>query len=82
MFAAIVARLNDQLLGAGKSVLGFLNLWLCSTAAGMGALNDVVGGNNLACSGGTTRFYAAQGWDPVTGLGTPSFTLLASAAGL
>ncbi|KAH9913511.1 family S53 protease [Fomitopsis serialis] len=81
-FAAIIALLNDQLLGAGKSVLGFLNPWLYSTASGMGALNDIVDGNNLACSGGTTGFYAAQGWDPVTGLGTPNFTLLASAAGL
>ncbi|KAH9833486.1 peptidase S8/S53 domain-containing protein [Rhodofomes roseus] len=35
-----------------------------------------------ACNGGTPGFYAAQGWVPVTGLGTPNFTLLASAAGL
>ncbi|KZT65386.1 subtilisin-like protein [Daedalea quercina L-15889] len=81
-FAAIVALLNDQLLGAGKSALGFLNPWLYSTAAGKGALNDVVDGNNLACSAGTTGFYATTGWDPITGLGTPNFTLLASAAGI
>ncbi|KAH9834511.1 peptidase S8/S53 domain-containing protein, partial [Rhodofomes roseus] len=81
-FAVIVTLLNDQLLSAGKSILGFLNPRLCSTAAGMGVLNDVVGENNLACSGGTTGFYAAQGWDPVTGLGTPNFAILASAAGL
>ncbi|KAH9833503.1 peptidase S8/S53 domain-containing protein [Rhodofomes roseus] len=35
-----------------------------------------------ACNGGTPGFHATQGWIPVTGLGTPNFTLLASAASL
>ena len=65
-FAAIIALINDQLLSKGKSVLGFLNPWLYSTAADQGGLNDIVEGNNLACSSGTTGFYAAEGWDPVS----------------
>lgn len=64
-FAAIIALINDQLLSKGKSVLGFLNPWLYSTVAEQGGLNDIVDGNNLACGGGTTGFYAAEGWDPV-----------------
>ncbi|KAI0733779.1 family S53 protease [Fomitopsis betulina] len=80
-FAAIIALINDQLLSKGKSVLGFLNPWLYSTVAEQGGLNDIVDGNNLACGGGTTGFYAAEGWDPITGLGTPNFTLLATSAG-
>ncbi|EPS96632.1 hypothetical protein FOMPIDRAFT_1025327 [Fomitopsis schrenkii] len=80
-FAAVVALINDRLLSKGRRVLGFLNPWLYSTAAAQGGLNDIVEGNNLACGGGTTGFYAAEGWDPITGLGTPNFTLLATSAG-
>lgn len=38
------------------------------------AFNDVTSGNNVACDLG--GFSAAQGWDPVTGLGTPNFERL------
>ncbi|CCL99221.1 uncharacterized protein FIBRA_01236 [Fibroporia radiculosa] len=79
-FASIVALLNDQLTTAGKSPLGFLNPLLYSNLSS--SLTDIVDGNNLACSNGTTGFYATEGWDPVTGLGTPNFTALATALGL
>ena len=62
-FASVVGLLNDQLIAAGKSALGWLNPWLYSTAAS--ALNDITEGNNFACSGGTTGFNATVGWDPV-----------------
>ncbi|KZT03971.1 family S53 protease [Laetiporus sulphureus 93-53] len=78
-FAAVIALLNDELINAGKNALGFLNPWLYANS---GALNDVATGNNLACSDGSTGFYAAAGWDPVTGLGTPNYSSLKSAAGL
>lgn len=39
-----------------------------------GAFNDVTSGNNPGC--GSQGFAAAPGWDPVTGLGTPSFMKL------
>ncbi|TFY63540.1 hypothetical protein EVJ58_g3192 [Rhodofomes roseus] len=83
MWASIVALLNDELLNAGKPVLGFLNPWLYSKAAG--ALTDIVKGNNKECQGpnGTaTGFVATTGWDPITGLGTPIYDKLRAAAGL
>jgi len=40
------------------------------------ALNDITIGGNQGC--GTPGFSSAPGWDPVTGLGTPSFPKLLS----
>ncbi|KAM5542002.1 hypothetical protein V8D89_004312 [Ganoderma adspersum] len=77
-FASVVALLNDHLAAKGKSPLGFLNPLLYSSA-GQAALNDVVSGANPGC--GTSGFPAGQGWDPVTGLGTPDFAKLARAVG-
>ncbi|TFY58182.1 hypothetical protein EVJ58_g6573 [Rhodofomes roseus] len=77
-FAAIISLLNDELIAAGKSPLGFLNPWLYSTAAS--ALTDITSGNNPGCN--TDGFSATTGWDPVTGLGTPVFSKLKTAAGL
>ncbi|PIL33241.1 hypothetical protein GSI_04691 [Ganoderma sinense ZZ0214-1] len=79
VFASIVALLNDRLVAKGKAPLGFLNPLLYSDA-GQAALNDVVDGSNPGC--GTSGFLARQGWDPVTGLGTPDFTKLARAVGV
>ncbi|KAJ6630026.1 family S53 protease [Mycena sp. CBHHK59/15] len=78
-FASIIALLNDQLVAAGKSPLGFLNPFLYS-ATGRAALNDITTGDNPGCS--TNGFPARAGWDPVTGLGTPNFALLKTAVGL
>ncbi|KAJ7689610.1 family S53 protease [Mycena rosella] len=77
ILAAMIARLNDELLKAGKPVLGFLNPWLY---ANPGAFNDITSGNNPGC--GTEGFSAANGWDPVTGLGTPNYPAMRAAAGL
>ncbi|KAI0356085.1 subtilisin-like protein [Trametes cingulata] len=71
-FASIVALLNDQLLNAGQSPLGFLNPFLYSK--GVSALNDITSGSNPGC--GTDGFPAVTGWDAVTGLGTPDFQKL------
>ncbi|KAI9067832.1 subtilisin-like protein [Trametes sanguinea] len=73
-FASVVALLNDQLLNAGQSPLGFLNPLLYSK--GVAALNDITSGSNPGC--GTQGFPAAAGWDAVTGLGTPDFQKLLS----
>ncbi|KAI0066328.1 subtilisin-like protein [Artomyces pyxidatus] len=78
IFASVVALLNDQLIGAGKSPLGFLNPFLYSTGAS--ALNDITSGDNPGCN--TNGFSAVKGWDPVTGLGTPNFAALLTAVGL
>jgi len=77
IFAAIVALLNEELLSAGKSTLGYLNPWLYANA---GAFTDITSGSNPGC--GTSGFPALGGWDPVTGLGTPVYSSLRSAAGL
>ncbi|KAH9921038.1 family S53 protease-like protein [Fomitopsis serialis] len=76
-FASVVALLNDELLSAGKSRLGWLNPWLYENAD---AFNDVTSGDNPGCS--TNGFTATTGWDPVTGLGTPNYSALKTAAGL
>ncbi|KAL9088620.1 MAG: hypothetical protein Q9165_006140 [Trypethelium subeluteriae] len=67
-FAAIINRINEARLAAGKSLLGFLNPALYANPA---MLNDIVNGSNPGC--GTRGFDAVDGWDPVTGLGTPNF---------
>ncbi|KZP17031.1 family S53 protease [Athelia psychrophila] len=75
IFSSVVALINEQLLNAGKSLLGFLNPWLY---ANPGAFNDITTGSNPGC--GTSGFPAAKGWDPVTGLGSPNYTALLAAA--
>jgi tripeptidyl-peptidase-1 len=83
-----VALLNDVRLKAGLPVLGFLNPWLYQD--GLNGLNDIVDGGSTGCDG-NNRFggspngspvipyagwNATEGWDPVTGLGTPDFAKL------
>jgi tripeptidyl-peptidase-1 len=90
-FAGVVALLNDARLKAKKPTLGFLNPLLYSAPD---ALNDIVLGGSTGCDG-HARFHGAPngspvipyaswnataGWDPVTGLGTPNFPKLLSAA--
>ncbi|OBZ67218.1 Tripeptidyl-peptidase sed3 [Grifola frondosa] len=77
IFASVVSLLNDGLIAAGKSPLGFLNPFLYSTGAS--ALTDITTGDNPGCN--TNGFPAGTGWDPVTGLGTPNFAKLKTAVG-
>jgi tripeptidyl-peptidase-1 len=78
IFASTIGLINDRLIAAGKPALGFLNPWLYSTASS--ALNDITSGSNPGCN--TNGFSAKAGWDPVTGLGSPNFAKLLTAAGL
>ncbi|EJD00679.1 family S53 protease [Fomitiporia mediterranea MF3/22] len=78
IFASVISLLNDRLIAAGSSPLGFLNPFLYS--AGASALNDITTGSNPGCN--TNGFPATAGWDPVTGLGTPNFANLLTAVGL
>ncbi|KAA1474745.1 family S53 protease [Dentipellis sp. KUC8613] len=75
--ASIIALLNDQLIAARKSPLGFLNPLIYSRTT---AFTDIVSGGNPGC--GTNGFPATQGWDPVTGVGSPIFANLKKAVGL
>jgi tripeptidyl-peptidase-1 len=57
----------------GKNPLGFLNPLLYQLKEGVG--KDILEGNNVSgeCPKG---FNAVEGWDAVTGLGTPNFPIL------
>ncbi|KAF7299343.1 Tripeptidyl-peptidase sed3 [Mycena indigotica] len=74
-FASVVGLINDRLIAAGKSPLGFLNPFFY---ANPGMFNDVTLGHNTGCN--TNGFAARAGWDPVTGLGTPNFANMLAAA--
>ncbi|TVY20310.1 Tripeptidyl-peptidase SED2 [Lachnellula arida] len=71
-FAAVVALVNDALIAERKPVLGFLNPWLYQK--GFEAFTDVTKGSNKGC--GTDGYFAAAGWDPASGFGTPWFPRL------
>ena len=78
VWAGLLARVNNQRLASGKKVLGFVNTALYQLGAGVG--QDITAGESkvFGCKQG---FTAIKGWDPVTGLGTPSFPVLLKALG-
>jgi len=76
-FAGIVTLLNDFRISNGKPSLGFLNPLLYSV--GVPGFVDILLGNNPGC--GTPGFNATEGWDAITGLGTPDFIKLKSLIG-
>lgn len=65
--AGIIALLNDDLLASNKPPLGFLNPWLYQT--GNKGFTDITKGSAVGCGG--NGFPAKDGWDAVTGFGTP-----------
>ncbi|KAF6753083.1 subtilisin-like protein [Ephemerocybe angulata] len=79
--AGIFSLLNDYRLAQSLPPLGFLNPLIYSlsnqtrTTTGNDTsspgFNDIVSGSNPGC--GTNGFAAVEGWDPITGLGTPDF---------
>lgn len=71
VFAALLTRINEERLRAGKTPVGFVNPTLY---ANPGAFHDITVGSNPGC--GTDGFAVTQGWDPVTGLGTPNYPAL------
>ncbi|KAK5809650.1 family S53 protease [Linnemannia elongata] len=77
IFASVVALINDRLLAKGRKPLGFLNPFIYQK---QGIFNDITTGSNPSC--GTTGFPATQGYDCVTGLGTPNFGRFAAAVGV
>ncbi|OAA53349.1 Peptidase S8/S53, subtilisin/kexin/sedolisin [Cordyceps fumosorosea ARSEF 2679] len=81
--AAIFNRINDVRMNAGKGPIGFANPALYDAAANVdGFFNDITEGDQSlggifsdrgfsAC--GNKGFSAVEGWDPVSGLGTPNY---------
>ncbi|KAJ5569507.1 uncharacterized protein N7459_008937 [Penicillium hispanicum] len=71
VFAAILTRINEERLAAGKALVGFANPVLYQHPE---AFFDITEGSNPGCN--TDGFTAAKGWDPVTGIGTPNYPAL------
>lgn len=71
VFGAIITLVNEARIDLGKGPVGFLNPALYAHPY---VMNDITQGGNQGC--GTPGFMATQGWDPVTGLGTPNFPRL------
>ncbi|KAL9111665.1 MAG: hypothetical protein Q9227_003939 [Pyrenula ochraceoflavens] len=67
-FGALVTLINEERAKVGKKSVGFLNPVMYRHPE---AFRDVIEGNNPGC--GTGGFEAVEGWDPVTGLGTPKY---------
>ncbi|KAH8891212.1 subtilisin-like protein [Thozetella sp. PMI_491] len=68
IFASLINRIVEERLKVGKGPLGFINPALYGNP---GVLFDITNGTNPGC--GTQGFEAVEGWDPVTGLGTPNY---------
>ncbi len=71
IISSIFTLINEARMNLGKSSVGFVNPVLYRHPD---ALNDITSGNNPGC--GTPGFEAVEGWDPVTGLGTPDYPKL------
>ena len=68
--ASIISLLNDARIAAGKKALGWLNPWLYTQGGGE-SFSDITCGSAIGC--GVAGFPAKEGWDAVTGFGTPFF---------
>ncbi len=74
IFAGIVALLQGEFSSIANRTLGFLNPLLYK--AGSHLYTDITLGNNCQskdCMGQQDGYYAATGWDPVSGLGSPRY---------
>jgi tripeptidyl-peptidase I len=72
IFGAMITRVNEERLRAGMPPVGFISPALYAGADFL--FRDVVKGRNTGCDG--KKFHAVEGWDPVSGLGTPDFPKL------
>jgi tripeptidyl-peptidase I len=76
LMSGIIALVNDALLSCGKKPLGFLNPWIYKK--GYKGFTDITSGSAVGCN--TDGFPALDGWDAVTGFGTPIFPKLVELA--
>ncbi|KIK61113.1 hypothetical protein GYMLUDRAFT_43210 [Collybiopsis luxurians FD-317 M1] len=70
---SFITMVNDARLAAGKGPVGFINPAIYSDDF-KDAFNDITQGSNPGCN--TIGFNATEGWDPVTGVGTPNVAKL------
>jgi hypothetical protein len=74
LWAGFTALANQQAAAGGKPGVGFINPAIYAIAAGSSyaaCFHDVTTGNNT-WSGSPNSFYATNGYDLCTGLGTPA----------
>jgi tripeptidyl-peptidase-1 len=71
IWGSIITLINQERTQVGKGPVGFINPTLYENAW---VFNDIVNGSNPGCGG--PGFAAVEGWDPVTGLGTPKYPKL------
>ena len=74
LWAGFMALVNQQAVGSGKASAGFINPAIYTIAAGSSyaaCFHDVTTGNNTWPSS-PNLFYATNGYDLCTGLGTPA----------
>jgi len=75
--AGIISMVNEHRLNANKPVMGFLNPFIYKNPQ---AFYDVTSGCNEGCLTHDKGFCATEGFDPVTGYGSPNFPDLVKAA--
>jgi len=83
IFAGLMGMINGYVNTQTGKPLGFMNPLLYSMAAAQpSAFTDITVGDNKCtengCASSCKGFEARQGWDPVTGLGTPVFSQIQS----
>jgi kumamolisin len=72
LWAGLIARINQQLVGKGGKPVGFINPVIYGSAgAGGGAFHDIVSGTNDITGTLNGLYTAGPGWDAASGLGTP-----------
>ncbi|KAI0475631.1 putative protease S8 tripeptidyl peptidase I [Xylariaceae sp. FL0804] len=71
IWGSILTLVNQERTKAGKGPVGFVNPVLYEHPE---IFHDITSGSNPGCL--TPGFAATQGWDPVTGLGTPDYPKL------
>eukprot|EP00466_Bigelowiella_natans_P005681 jgi/Bigna1/40855/e_gw1.46.4.1 len=81
--AGIFSLINAQRMANGKGPVGFINPTLYSAKGS--TCNDITSGENDCCAGSpgsevccSEGFYAAKGWDPLTGWGSVDYSLSSS----
>lgn len=72
-FGSLLTLINNVRLANGDSTVGFVNPTLYANPQ---MFYDVTQGSNPGCD--TDGFDAVEGWDPVTGLGTPNYQAMLS----
>ncbi|KAK4154514.1 peptidase S8/S53 domain-containing protein [Chaetomidium leptoderma] len=71
IWASILTLINEERLAAGKSTVGFVQQVLYDHPE---VFTDITTGSNPGCGG--DGFKVEEGWDPVTGLGSPIYPKL------